>query len=192
MLKGARRHCATWTGAPRSARTPKRALIARLSPLPQGLVLIVLRAAAEKLLVPPLTAYLGRRPAPPGAKPAARRAHEAVDNAFLVSFIAPLSIWGWWVMLHHNGPCTPLEAKGCLVGWPDHPMTIEVRRPRPRAFEGRVAWGACDARRAAAKGARRQRGGTQHAPLLPGRNQAQPSAPSRAHPCPNRSSSGGG
>lgn len=98
-----------------------------LLPLYQGLVLIALRVAAERLLVPPLRSHLKKRPAAEGSKTPERRAHEAVDNAFLVSVIAPLSLWCWWVVLYHNGPCTPLSTKGCLVGWPDHPMTKEFR-----------------------------------------------------------------
>ncbi|KAI8469100.1 MAG: TLC domain-containing protein [Monoraphidium minutum] len=98
-----------------------------LLPLYQGLVLIVLRLAAEKTLVPLLRSYLKSRPASAGAKPPDRRAHEVVDNAFLTAVIAPLCAWGWWVMLYHNGPCTPVSTAGCLVGWPDLPVTSQFR-----------------------------------------------------------------
>ncbi|GBF94252.1 ceramide synthase [Raphidocelis subcapitata] len=106
-----------------------------LLPLYQGLTLIALRLAAEKLLVPRLRRALkSRAPAAAagagagaGGRGSDRRAERVVDNAFLVLFIAPLSAWGWWVMLRHNGPCTPSSTRGCLEGWPGHPVTPEFR-----------------------------------------------------------------
>lgn len=98
-----------------------------LSSPPQGIILIALRVAANNIFVPLAHRYLKPRPSTPGAKDASVRAYEVVDNAFLVLIIAPLSTWGWWVMLNHNGPCVPTSPKGCLVGLPDHPMSLEFR-----------------------------------------------------------------
>ena len=119
------------------------ALAARLAPpldgsakdlllcLYQGLALIALRVATERFAVPRVRAALKRRFAAigdaAGERDAARRAREVVDNAFLVAIIAPLSVWAWWVMLRHNGPCTPWAPKGCLVGWPEHPVAPQWR-----------------------------------------------------------------
>ncbi len=72
--------------------------------------------------MPRLGRYLKSRLPDGGPKPAARRAHEVVDNAFLVSVIAPLSAAGWYVTYYCNGPCTPGSARGCLEGWPNHPV----------------------------------------------------------------------
>ncbi|KIZ03512.1 hypothetical protein MNEG_4442 [Monoraphidium neglectum] len=65
-----------------------------LLPLYQGIVIVALRVATEKLLVPPLRRYLKHAPSSESAKSPERRAHEVVDNAFLVAVIAPLSLWG--------------------------------------------------------------------------------------------------
>jgi len=83
---------------------------------------VILRVTAEATLLPRLRAYLKSRLPEGGPKPVDRRAHEVLDNAFLVSVIAPLSAAGWWVLMRCNGPCTPFDAEGCLVGWPDHPV----------------------------------------------------------------------
>jgi hypothetical protein len=61
------------------------------------------------------------------ARGAEKRAREVLEQAFCAAIIAPLTVWGWWVMLRHNGPCTPAQPKGCLVGWPHHPVSQEFR-----------------------------------------------------------------
>lgn len=48
-------------------------------------------------------------------------------QAFCAAVIGPILVWGWWVMLNHNGGCTPLTPKACLAGWPALPVTMEFR-----------------------------------------------------------------
>jgi hypothetical protein len=125
--------------------------------------------------VPPVQRLLKGRPAAPGAKPPERRAHDVVDNVFLASVIGPLSAWGWWVVLRHNGPCTPASTRGCLEGWPNDPMTTEARRGSGSAA---AVFGSARARRgwaAGERGGRRAGGGAVACALAP--------SPCHTHAC---------
>jgi hypothetical protein len=82
--------------------------------------------ALERLATEPLRRFL-KVHSYGAARGAEKRAKEVIDQLFCALVICPLSAWGWWVMLRHNGPCTPLAPKGCLVGWPDHPMSDQFR-----------------------------------------------------------------
>ncbi|KAI8474223.1 MAG: TLC domain-containing protein [Monoraphidium minutum] len=97
-----------------------------LLPIYQGLALLALRVAAEQLLVPRLKRAL-KVLSGGEAHGSEKRSREVIENAFLAAFMGPMSVWGWWVLLRHNGPCTPAAPKGCLVGWPAHPMSMEFR-----------------------------------------------------------------
>jgi hypothetical protein len=95
-------------------------------PPPQGVLLLVLRVSVERLALSRLRAAL-KVHSYGAARGAEKRAREVIEQAFCAALIAPLTAWGWWVMLRHNGPCTPLQPKGCLVGWPNHPVSPQFR-----------------------------------------------------------------
>lgn len=97
-----------------------------LLPLYQGIALVTLRVAVEWACLPRLRTFLKSR-SHGAARGAEARARDVIEQAFCAAVIAPLSIWGWWVMLNHNGPCTPASPAGCLVGWPGHPVTGQFR-----------------------------------------------------------------
>jgi hypothetical protein len=84
------------------------------------------RALAEAYVRPALRRWLKVRSAGAAAG-ADRRARDVLEQLFCVLTIAPLSIWGWWVLLNHNGDCTPLAPRGCLIGWPALPVTPQFR-----------------------------------------------------------------
>lgn len=97
-----------------------------LLPLFQGAALIALRVAAERQLVPRIRR--GLKVATNGAAQGTeQRAKEMVENGFLALFMGPMTVWGWWVLLNHNGPCTPTAPSGCLVGWGAHPVSLQFR-----------------------------------------------------------------
>ncbi|GBF98957.1 ceramide synthase [Raphidocelis subcapitata] len=97
-----------------------------LLPLYQGVALVALRVAVEWACLPRLRAFLKAR-SHGAARGAEARARDVIEQSFCAAVIAPLTAWGWWVMLRHNGPCTPAAPAGCLVGWPGHPVTGQFR-----------------------------------------------------------------
>ena len=86
----------------------------------------MLRVLAERFLTEPLRRFLKAR-SYGAAQGTEKRAKEVLEQAFCVLMIAPLTATGWYVLLRHNGPCTPLAPKGCLVGWPGHPVSTPFR-----------------------------------------------------------------
>ncbi|EFJ50881.1 hypothetical protein VOLCADRAFT_88264 [Volvox carteri f. nagariensis] len=88
-----------------------------------ALVLLAVRLAYERAVIPGFKRYLERVKGPGGGKPA----FQVLDNIWIATFAGSLAGFAWWVTVTDNGGCTPWSTTACFAGWPDHPVALGQR-----------------------------------------------------------------
>lgn len=89
-----------------------------------GLVVLALRLAAERSILPVFKRALKPYAAPDKLD---KTAFKVFENAFTCTFCGTLAVWAWYVTLFDNGGCTPFHTKSCLSTWPDVPLTRQFQ-----------------------------------------------------------------
>ncbi|GLC45035.1 Ceramide synthase 5 [Pleodorina starrii] len=86
-------------------------------------LILVIRLAFERAVIPGFKQYLERAKGPGGGK----AAFPVLDNLWIAAFAGGLTGFAWWVTVTANGGCTPWSTTACFAEWPHHAVALAQR-----------------------------------------------------------------
>lgn len=84
-----------------------------------ALGLLVFRVAFESVALPGFRVWLKK-----WGDGLDKVADKAFDDVWIGVFSGALEAFAWWTVFTNNGGCTPWATSTCLLGWPDHPVSV--------------------------------------------------------------------